>query len=351
MANDEQRKKKGVWGNATYKDAGVDIDAGNHAVDLIKDAVHNTFQYFPGEVLTKLGGFSGIGRLDDGRIVGAGTDGVGTKLMLAFIMNQHSTVGIDLVAMCVNDLMVANIVPAFFLDYAAMGKQLPERTKQIVLGVTEGCRQAQCALIGGEMAEMPGLYEFDEYDLAGFAVGFANSENDLILGKDIESDMYLYGWPSTGVHSNGYSLIRRLYEITLENKDRSRSKLEAYCNSLKCTLGEELLRPTAIYVEHIKHLVKHHRILGMSHITGGGLVENPIRMLPDGLALEIDFDSWQWPEIFGLIAARGNVTRQEMLKTFNCGIGLVFVSSDNYIPGAMKIGRVISSPKKEVIFK
>lgn len=334
----------------TYASSGVDVAAGNQAVELIKDSVHKTFRFFPGEVLTKLGGFSGICRLPDGRIVAASTDGVGTKLMLSILLDKHDTVGIDLVAMCVNDLVVAGISPALFLDYMAMGKQVPERTSKIVSGIIAGCEQAECALIGGEMAELPGLYQPNDYDLAGFAIGFADSEDKLILGKNIRPRMYLYGLPSSGLHSNGFSLFRKIFGVYTNDPNGSLDALSVNYPELGCTLGEEVLKPTTICVQQVKQLVSRYEIHGMANITGGGLIENPPRMLPDGCGLKIDLGKWEKPPIFNLIQEKGGVALAEMLLTFNCGIGLVLVSPEDYIEGAIKIGEVIHSTEKIVVF-
>lgn len=329
----------------TYAESGVDIEAGDKAVDLIKKRVQETYKNYPGKVLTDIGGFSGLIELDDGRVVGSSTDGVGTKLMLAAILDKHDTVGIDLVAMSVNDLIVAGIIPAFFLDYIAVGKQVPERTERIVGGVIDGCNLAQVALLGGEMAEMPGMYGEDDYDLAGFAVGFAKSKNELILGKDIQPGMKVYGFASSGVHSNGYSLIRKIFGIDLDNPEKTKEILNQEYSELGRTLGEELLEPTVIYVDQIKKLLAKYKIAGFVHVTGGGLVENPPRILPEGCGINIKMGSWKVPPIFKLIQEKGNISEQEMLKTFNYGIGLIAISSDD-IPEGIQIGEVVKGDKK-----
>lgn len=333
----------------TYASSGVDIGAGNKAVDLIKKSVQKTFKYFPGKVLTKIGSFGGVAELEDGRIVASSTDGVGTKLILASLMGKHDTVGIDLVAMSVNDLAVIGVMPAIFLDYIAMGKQIPKRTQEIVNGVIRGCHDAQCALMGGEMAEMPGIYSQEEYDLAGFAVGFANSKKDLVLGEKITPGMKVYGFPSSGVHSNGYGLARKVFGIDFGDAKKAKRILRKRIHGLTRTVGEELLEPTTIYVKTIKKLIASYDIAGMAHITGGGLVENPPRILPKGCAIKIKKNSWKRPPIFGLIQERGNISEFEMLRTFNCGIGLVVVSKESIREGIL-IGEVIRG-KQEVVFE
>lgn len=329
----------------TYKDSGVNIDEGDRAVDLIKEKARETFSHYDGKVLSGIGGFSGVVELPDGRVMGTSTDGVGTKLVLAIIMGQHDTVGIDLVAMCVNDLIVAGITPAIFLDYIAMGKQIPERTKTIVEGIIDGCHQAECALLGGEMAEMPGMYSENDYDLAGFALGFADSEKNLILGKDIKPGMKVYGFPSSGIHSNGYSLVRKIFNINLEDPEGTRKILETKHEVLGKTLGEELLAPTIIYVKQIKELMHKYDIAGLVHVTGGGLIENPVRVLPAGCAINIKKGSWPVPPIFKLIEEKGNILYEEMLRTFNYGIGLVVISNDEIREGIL-IGEVVGGEKK-----
>ncbi len=337
-------KKKAL----TYADSGVDIVAGNTAVDLIKKSVHKTFKYFPGTVLTKLGSFGGVAELEDGRIVASSTDGVGTKLIIASLMERHDTVGIDLVAMSVNDLAVIGVMPAIFLDYIAMGKQIPKRTESIVQGIVAGCHEARCALMGGEMAEMPGMYSQDEYDLAGFTVGFADSKEDLVLGQSVRPGMKVYGFPSSGLHSNGYGLVRRIFGIDFDDPKAAKQILRKKQKGLDRTLGEELLTPTAIYVSTVKKLLTSYTIAGMAHITGGGLVENPPRILPKGCAMVIRKNAWKRPSIFDLIQEKGGVSDHEMLKTFNCGIGMVVVSSDDIQEGIC-IGEIIKG-KNEVIF-
>ena len=308
-----------------YSDSGVDINKGNEAVKKVKEKIESTYKNYNGKVISTIGGFCGLVELDDGRVLGTATDGVGSKLLIAKELNKFDTIGIDLVAMCVNDLVVAGVEPSIFLDYIAMGEQDIKRTEDIISGIVEGCNQSSSALLGGEMAEMPGLYRKDDFDVAGFAVGFAKSAEDLITGSGIKSGMNVYGFESSGVHSNGFSLVNKIFSKKEFHKDG---------------LGEELLTPTKIYVDIVKDLKKKYKIEGLSHITGGGLVENSQRILPKGLSLDIDLDSWEWPSIFKKIQEKGNVPKEEMLKVFNCGVGLVAISSDEIKEG-IKIGKVV----------
>lgn len=308
-----------------YKNAGVDIEAGYRSVELMKKHVQSTMRP---EVLTNLGGFSGafsmeaFKRMEKPTLV-SGTDGVGTKLKLAFLMDRHNTVGIDCVAMCVNDIACAGGEPLFFLDYIACGKNYPEKIEAIVSGVAEGCRQANAALIGGETAEMPGFYPLDEYDLAGFAVGVAD-EKEIITGKDLKQGDVLVGLASSGVHSNGFSLIRKVFGLNDDNQTDSKSILDTYEPRLGQTLGEALLTPTRIYVQAFRQIREAGVcIKACSHITGGGFYENVPRMLPDGIHAMIRRDSFQAPEIFKLIAEKGAIEEQMMYNTFNMGIGMV----------------------------
>lgn len=308
-----------------YKNAGVDIEAGYRSVELMKKHVQSTMRP---EVLTNLGGFSGafsmeaFKRMEKPTLV-SGTDGVGTKLKLAFLMDRHNTVGIDCVAMCVNDIACAGGEPLFFLDYIACGKNDPEKIEAIVSGVAEGCRQANAALIGGETAEMPGFYPPQEYDLAGFAVGVAD-EKDMITGKDLTQGDVLIGLTSSGVHSNGFSLIRKVFGLDDENHTDSRQILDTYEPRLGQTLGETLLTPTRIYVRTLRQIREAGvGIKACSHITGGGFYENIPRMLPDGVRAVIHKDSYQVPEIFRLLAEKGAIEEAMMYNTFNMGIGMV----------------------------
>lgn len=332
-----------------YAKSGVDISAGNEAVSLIKDKAKKTLKYFPGKVLSSIGGFSGIVELSDHKVMGCATDGVGTKLIIGIVLNKHNTVGIDLVAMCVNDLVVAGLMPAVFLDYIAMGKQMPQRTQEIVNGIIDGCHQAESSLLGGEMAEMPDMYNKQDYDLAGFAIGFADSKDDLITGKRIKAGMKIYGLPSSGVHSNGYSLVRKTFGIDLRKTSEARKILNLNYPELGRTLGEELMEPTKIYVKEIKTLMNNYNIAGMAHITGGGLIENIPRILPKNCSALIKKDSWEIPTIFKLIEKKGNISKLEMMRTFNYGIGLVIVTP-GVIENAILIGEIVSNDKK-IFFK
>lgn len=301
-----------------YKSAGVDIEAGYQSVELMKKHVKATMRP---EVLGGLGGFSGAFSLKkikemENPVLLSGTDGVGTKIKLAFLLDKHDTVGIDCVAMCVNDVACAGGEPLFFLDYIACGKNIPEKIASIVSGVAEGCRQSGAALIGGETAEHPGLMPEEEYDLAGFAVGLVD-EKDLITGKDIKPGDVLIGIASSGVHSNGFSLIRKVFDITKE-------KLDTYYEELGMTLGEALLTPTRIYVKALRSVKDSGVIIkGCSHITGGGFYENIPRMLPEGVNAEIKKDSYPVPPIFGLLQKTGNLEEKMMYNTYNMGLGMV----------------------------
>ena len=301
-----------------YKSAGVDIEAGYKSVELMKEHVKGTMRP---EVMTNLGGFSGAFSAAalkgmEHPVLLSGTDGVGTKLKLAFIMDKNDTVGIDCVAMCVNDVACAGGEPLFFLDYIACGKNYPEKIADIVKGVAEGCRQAECALIGGETAEMPGFYPVDEYDLAGFAVGVAD-EKDIISGKDLAAGDVLIGMASSGVHSNGFSLVRKVFPMTKE-------ALDTYYDELGTTLGEALIAPTKIYVKALKSLKNAGvRVLACSHITGGGFYENVPRMLKEGTRAVIKKDSYEVPAIFRLLQKTGDIEDHMMYNTYNMGIGMV----------------------------
>ncbi|UOY91601.1 phosphoribosylformylglycinamidine cyclo-ligase [Ectobacillus sp. JY-23] len=315
----------------SYKEAGVDIEAGYEAVTRMKKHVQKTTRP---EVLGGLGGFGGMFDISkfgmQEPVLISGTDGVGTKLMLAFMMDKHGTIGIDAVAMCVNDIVVQGAEPLFFLDYIACGKADPARIESIVKGVAEGCLQAGCSLIGGETAEMPGMYAENEYDLAGFTVGIADKQR-LITGKSIEAGDVLIGLSSNGIHSNGYSLVRK---VLLEQGQLSLH--ETYGN-LETTLGEELLRPTRIYVKPILEALKHFDIKGMAHITGGGFIENIPRMLPEGIGAEIDYGSWPIPPIFDLLQETGDLNRNEMFNIFNMGIGMVLAVSESEFAGVIRL--------------
>ena len=301
-----------------YKSAGGDIEAGYKSVELMKEHVKKTMRP---EVLTNLGGFSGAFSMEKFKdmekpTLVSGTDGVGTKLKLAFLMDKHDTVGIDCVAMCVNDIACAGGEPLFFLDYIACGKNYPEKIAEIVSGVAEGCLQSEAALIGGETAEMPGFYPEDEYDLAGFAVGVVD-EKDIISGRDLAEGDVLIGIASSGVHSNGFSLVRKVFEMTKES-------LDTYYDELGKTLGEALLEPTKIYVKALKSVKKSGvRIKACSHITGGGFYENIPRMLKEDTRAVVKKDSYEVPAIFKLLQKTGDIDDHMMYNTYNMGIGMV----------------------------
>ncbi|MDK2587071.1 phosphoribosylformylglycinamidine cyclo-ligase [Romboutsia sedimentorum] len=304
----------------TYKQSGVDIDEGNRAVDIIKGKIKSTYD---NNVIGDLGNFSGLYSLKD--FVGmqepvllSSTDGVGTKLKLAQMMDKHDTVGIDLVAMCVNDLICQGAKPLFFLDYIATGKLVAEQVEQIVGGIADGCKMAGCALIGGETAEMPGMYSDDEYDLAGFSVGIADREK-IVSGKNVKSGDTLIGIQSSGIHSNGFSFIRKIFLDTYDYK------LDQYIDELKMTLGEALLTPTKIYVKLVLDVIKNHEIKAIAHITGGGVIENISRVIPKGLGIDIKKDSWEKPAIFKMIENFNSIDERELHKSFNMGVGLVLI--------------------------
>ena len=301
-----------------YKTAGVDIEAGYKSVELMKEHVKRTMRE---EVLGGLGGFSGafsLAKINDMEepVLLSGTDGCGTKVKLAMVMDKHDTIGIDAVAMCVNDIACAGGEPLFFLDYIACGKNDPEKIATIVSGVAEGCKQSGAALIGGETAEMPGFYPVDEYDLAGFAVGIVD-EKDLITGKDLKAGDTLIGIASSGVHSNGFSLVRKVFSM-------SKEALDTYYDKLGCTLGEALIAPTKIYVKALKSIKEAGvTVKACSHITGGGFYENIPRMLPDGIRAVVKKDSYPIPPIFGMLAEDGEIEEKVMYNTFNMGLGMV----------------------------
>ncbi|MDK8183392.1 phosphoribosylformylglycinamidine cyclo-ligase [Paenibacillus sp. UMB4589-SE434] len=307
-----------------YKQAGVDIAAGNEAVERMKKHVRRTFRP---EVMTDLGGFGALFQMNHKKyeepVLVSGTDGVGTKLMLAFAMDKHDTIGIDAVAMCVNDIVVQGAEPLFFLDYLACGKVNPERIEHIVSGIAEGCTQAGCSLIGGETAEMPGMYQTEEYDIAGFSVGVVD-KSKLISGADIQAGDVVLGLPSSGVHSNGFSLVRKLL------LDKAGYSLQTSVPELgtDLTLGEVLLTPTRIYVKPMLSLMEQVRVKGAAHITGGGFLENIPRVLPEGTAVQIDYGSWPILPIFSHMEQIGGLTAEELFTTFNMGIGMVIVVAE-----------------------
>ncbi len=338
-----------------YKQSGVDVEAGYKSVELMKEHVKSTFRP---EVMTDIGGFGGLFSLAkknmDEPILVSGTDGVGTKLKIAFLTDKHNTVGIDCVAMCVNDIICSGAEPLFFLDYIACGKNFPEKIADIVSGVADGCRQAGCSLIGGETAEMPGFYPVDEYDLAGFAVGIVDKKNVIDNSKMKAGDV-LIGLPSTGIHSNGYSLVRKVFEPTVEN-------LKEYYEELGCTLGEELLKPTKIYVKQILALKDKFNIKGISHVTGGGFIENIPRMIPEGLTAHIEEGTWPILPIFELLEKKGKVARMSMYNTYNMGIGMVLALAPEEADKVVKeieamnekayvIGKIVEGKEIEICLK
>ena len=314
----------------SYKAAGVDVTAGYKGVELMKKAVQATYT---NAVISDIGGFGGlyapqIKGMEEPILV-SGTDGVGTKLKLAFLMDKHDTIGEDCVAMCVNDVICTGASPMFFLDYMALGKNIPEKVATIVAGVAEGCKKANCSLIGGETAEMPGFYPVDEYDLAGFCVGIVDKKK-IINNKTIEIGDKVIGLKSSGVHSNGFSLVRKVFDVNKEN-------LNEYVESLGCTVGEALLEPTKIYVKPILKLIEQVKVKGISHITGGGFYENMPRMLREGVALKIDKNSYEVPPIFKLIAERGNIPERDMYNTFNMGIGMAVIVPESEVEKSLEI--------------
>ncbi|MGI6586461.1 MAG: phosphoribosylformylglycinamidine cyclo-ligase [Lutisporaceae bacterium] len=304
----------------TYKAAGVDVEAGYRAVKLMKEHTKRTI--IPG-VLGDLGSFGGFFEIDKEKyknpVLVSGTDGVGTKLQIAFMTGKHDTIGIDCVAMCVNDVACHGAKPLFFLDYIGTGRLMPDVAADIVKGICDGCVEAGCALIGGETAEMPGFYEDGEYDLAGFAVGIVDKEN-VINGSGIKEGDVLIGIASSGIHSNGYSLVRKLF-FGINKFD-----VNTRFDELEGTLGEELLKPTKIYVRTIQSLIAKHSIYGIAHITGGGFIENIPRTLPAGLKARINLGSWDIPPVFKLMQKLGRIEDKEMFNTFNMGIGLVLTA-------------------------
>jgi len=305
--------------STTYKDAGVDVEAGNRFVKKIIPIVKATYRP---EVLNDLGGFGALFSIRkdkyDNPVLVSSTDGVGTKLNVAFLLNKHDTIGIDLVAMVVNDIIVQGAEPLFFLDYMAMGKLDPEQAADIVAGIAQGCQEAGCSLVGGETAEMPGFYAVKEYELAGFGVGIVE-KNAVVDGSSVTVGDRIIGLASSGLHSNGYSLARK---VLLGDHAYG---INSQIDELGCTLGEVLLKPTRIYVKPIANLIRDFTIKGIAHITGGGLRHNIVRVLPDRCQAVIESDSWERPPIFALISRLGGVSETEMLATFNCGVGMVII--------------------------
>ncbi|WP_068778254.1 phosphoribosylformylglycinamidine cyclo-ligase [Paenibacillus sp. GM2] len=339
-----------------YKNAGVDIAAGNEAVERMKKHVKRTFRP---EVMTDLGGFGALFGLNKDKyedpVLVSGTDGVGTKLKIAFAMDKHDTIGIDAVAMCVNDIVVQGAEPLFFLDYLACDKVVPTKIEAIVAGIAEGCHESGCALIGGETAEMPGMYSEGEYDIAGFTVGVVD-KSKIVNGSTIASGDVVIGLASSGVHSNGFSLVRKLL---LEDGGYSLQDEVAELGGAK--LGDVLLTPTKLYVKPVLALLNEVQVKGMAHITGGGFIENIPRVLPEGVNVEIDYGSWPIQPIFSLLQQQGDVSNRDMFTTFNMGIGLVIVVVEDQAEAAVAalraagehpypIGRVTEG-NREVTFK
>ncbi|MDR5658594.1 phosphoribosylformylglycinamidine cyclo-ligase [Serpentinicella sp. ANB-PHB4] len=317
--------------NITYKSAGVDVEEGQKAVQLMKHHVKSTFNK---NVLDDIGGFGGLFSLDlEGikePVLVSGTDGVGTKLKLAFMMDKHDTIGQDCVAMCVNDILCQGAKPLFFLDYVATGQLKAEKVADIVKGVALGCRKSGCALIGGETAEMPSFYADGEYDMAGFTVGIVD-KSKVITGQNIKPGNKIIGLSSSGIHSNGYSLVRKLFF------DVANMGLEDWVDELGKTLGEALIEPTKIYVKPVLEALKSINIDGIVHITGGGFFENIPRVLPDNVDAKIDLGTWDMPPIFNLIQNKGNVELEEMYKTFNMGIGMMLIVDADDVDGTLEI--------------
>ena len=315
----------------TYKNAGVDVEEGQRAVKFMKEHVKSTFN---SQVMQDIGGFAGLFALNlEGikePVLVSGTDGVGTKLKLAFIMDKHDTIGQDCVAMCVNDILCQGAKPLFFLDYIATGKLRAEKIADIVKGIADGCKMADAPLIGGETAEMPGFYEYEEYDMAGFTVGIVD-RSKIITGEKIKPGHVIIGLSSSGVHSNGFSLVRKIF---LEN---SKFSLDEKIQGLEKNLGETLLEPTRIYVKPVLEVLKEIDVKGITHITGGGFYENVPRVLPEDVDANINLGNWHMPEIFNIIQREGNIATDEMYKTFNMGIGMMLVVDKNDVEITQKI--------------
>ena len=338
--NKESEHSEGL----SYRDAGVDIDAGNELVERIKPAVKKTMRP---EVLTGLGGFGALFRIDLERwrepLLVSGTDGVGTKLLLARMLGRHDTIGIDLVAMCVNDILTSGAEPLFFLDYFATGKLHLEEAEAVIGGIAEGCIQAGCALIGGETAEMPGMYGAGDYDLAGFSVG-AVERADVLDGSGIEAGHRVLGMASSGPHSNGYSLIRKVIEVSGADLEQEIAGVDGR----PVALGSALLAPTRIYVKPVLEMLKGGNIDGLAHITGGGLTENIVRVLPDGLGLDIDTHAWKRPEVFDWLQQNGGIHESEMLRTFNCGIGMVMLAAPEHAKALIRQSGALGIPCHDI---
>lgn len=337
-----------------YSEAGVDIDKGNAFVDAIKQTVSSTHDK---GVLTNIGGFSSHYAIDLERfpqpILVNSTDGVGTKLAVAQLCNRHDTIGIDLVAMCVNDLVVGGATPLCFLDYFAVSRLDIDTASQVVEGIAEGCRQAGCSLVGGETAEMPGLYQGDDYDLAGFVTGIVNRD-EIIDGSTIEPDDTIIGLASNGLHSNGFSLVRKVFFTDLG------LTVDTQIDEFGSTLGEELLKPTRIYVKNVLEALGQFPIKGMVHNTGGGFIDNIPRILPDHCGAEIDCNAWNIPPVFSYLMEKGNIPREEMYRTFNMGIGLMVIVDQQIAQDVLDlfnrlgetasiIGKISENPAKESV--
>ena len=340
----------------TYKDAGVDTKEGERAVTLMKDHVKRTFNE---NVLTGLGSFGSLFQIDVATmsqpVLVSGTDGVGTKLKIAFMMDKHDTVGIDCVAMCVNDVLCQGAKPLFFLDYIATGKVKAEKIAAIVKGIAEGCRQSGSALVGGETAEMPDFYGEGEYDMAGFSVGMVDKEK-IITGEHVAEGNVIIGIASSGIHSNGYSLVRKVFF------DKMNMKVDTYVDELGQTLGEALLTPTKIYAAACNAVLPKYDVKGIVHITGGGFFENIPRILPEGLAAKIKVGTWKVPPIFPYIKKCGNIDKIEMFSTFNMGVGMMMIASAKDADAAVKdlraagetadiIGQIVKSDSERVILE
>jgi phosphoribosylformylglycinamidine cyclo-ligase len=352
--NSSHSSEKSPSGSLSYKDSGVDIDIGNELVERIKPAIKRTQR---DGCVGSIGGFGGLFELPLDRysnpILVSGTDGVGTKLKLAIELQQYDTIGIDLVAMCANDIAVLGAEALFFLDYYATGKLSLEVAQQVITGIAEGCVQAGCALIGGETAEMPGMYQQDDFDLAGFCVGIVNKDR-IIDGSNVAPGHRLIALASSGPHSNGYSLIRKVIEV-------SQSDMKQDCGGRP--LAQALLQPTRIYTKNLLTLNEKHTVHAIAHITGGGLIDNIPRVLPANCCAEIDLSSWSMPPVFEWLQQSGNIEQNEMLRTFNCGVGMVLVVDDSQLHSciellnelgetAWEIGRINSSTNDEqVVFK
>lgn len=342
---------------ATYKDAGVDIDAANNAILRAKRSIGETHEHAGVKVLSGIGGYSGIIRHGDGTCSGASMDGTGGKAALAAFLDRLDGIGIDLVNANVNDIAVTGLTPTLFLDYIGTGKIKPEKFAAIMKGIVEACLASRVALIGGETAELPSLYSEDAFELVGTAIGYAASREKLILGDKITPGMKVYGFPSSGIHTNGFHLAFRALGIDFRNANDAEQKLGEYfppsATENGFVLGEELLRSSVSYVETIRRLRSRYFIAGLAHISGGGMVDNPPRILPDGCGMAIRDGVWKVPRIFQVIKERGSVSEEEMRRTFNRGIGLIVVSPEDLLAQKEEcwlIGRVIASDEKKVFF-